>query len=676
MKKDIEYGRLGQKIARIFCVVFAVLFAVYLIADWKYVLVERQFDRTSMVKLVILAGVWAAGIVVGMLPFWFRGRADRALGILYAVAAPFYIFACMQTAMHSLPQLFQMKSAVLLFNLAAIAVLELLFAALLNRLRAGVMVCAVICVMYAVVNYFVYEFRGSPILAADFTVIGTAAEVAGNYRIRFNFTALLVLLALFLFLMAGTRITEIHLFAKKRWWGSASLAMIAVCAVFVNRFVMTDFLKEIGVNLRMFDPLDSYQKFGNIAILSESLHYAFPEKPDGYSPERAQEIAKKYSSDQVKGTEDMPNVIVIVNEAFSDLKVLGDFETNEEYMPFWDSLMGDPRYVTGTTYASIVGGQTANTEFEILTDNSMAFLPQASVAFQLYINHEMPSLVRVMESEGYIGNTAVHLHRRTNYQRNKVYPFLGFETFYDRDTSPLPLEKFRRYPTDECDYDVLLHDYEEKRRENPDTPYFGYTMTIQNHSPFEGEFDNFDPQVSLKGINAPDMDQYLSLIKYSDQAFKNLTEYFSKVNEPTVIMMTGDHQPRISSNFMDAVTHGEYKHWSDVEQMKRYEIPFVIWANYEIPGKKVEKTSMNYLQTLLLETIGGGLTGYQKFLKEVQEQVPVLTANGYWGADGKFYHVKDESSPYYELLQEYAILQYNDLMDPKHRVEDFFELAE
>ena len=674
-KKFCQAGR-RRLIGKSLCLAAAFLFVIYLAADWKYVLVEEQFNRMSVVKLAILAAVWAVAVAAGMVPFWFRGRADRVLGILYAAAAPFFIFVCMQMAMHGLPQLFQMKPVVLLFNLAAIAVIELFFAALLNRLRAGVMVCAVVCVLYAVVNYFVYEFRGSPILAADFTVVGTAAEVAGNYRIRFNFTALLVLLLLFLFLVAGARFTEIRLFAKKRWWGCASVAMAVVCAVFVNRFVMTDFLKENGVKLRMFDPLDSYQKFGNLAILSESLHYAFPEKPEGYSPERAAAIAAEYSSDRADSGEEMPNVIVVVNEAFSDLKALGEFETNQDYMPFYHRLAGDQRYVTGTAYVSIVGGQTANTEFEFLTDNSMAFLPQSSVVFQLYINHEMPSLATLLESRGYIGNTAVHLHRNTNYQRNKVYPFLGFRTFYDKENAPLPLEKIRNYPTDACDYDILIHDYEEKRKADPDAPYFGYTMTIQNHSPFEGEFDNFDLQISLKGIKAPDMDQYLSLIRYSDQAFEELTEYFSAVKEPTVILMVGDHQPRISREFMEASTGGKYRRWTDEERMKRYAIPFVIWANYEISGRTVEKTSMNYLQTELLETIGSGLTGYQKFLKDIREQVPVLTANGYWGADGKFYSVQDKNSPYYEILQEYAILQYNDLMDPKNRVEGFFELEE
>ena len=166
------------------------------------------------------------------------------------------------------------------------------------------------------------------------------------------------------------------------------------------------------------------------------------------------------------------------------------------------------------------------------------------------------------------------------------------------------------------------------------------------------------------------------LIKYSDEMFENLINYYKNTNEPTVILLTGDHQPRINDESMDSITNGEWRNWNDEEMMRRYEVPFLIWANYDIDKKIVEKTSMNYLQTILMETIDGDLTGFQKFQQDIQKEIPVLTSNGYWGADGKFYSVDDKNSPYYDLIQEYAMLQYNDMMDYKNRVEDFFELKQ
>ena len=88
----------------------------------------------------------------------------------------------------------------------------------------------------------------------------------------------------------------------------------------------------------------------------------------------------------------------------------------------------------------------------------------------------------------------------------------------------------------------------------------------------------------------------------------------------------------MTDEFMNKITNGQYQTWSSEQMMKRYQVPFVIWANYDIDKKTVEKTSMNYLQTILMETIDGELTGFQKFQQDLQKEIPVLTSNGYWGS--------------------------------------------
>ena len=71
--------------------------------------------------------------------------------------------------------------------------------------------------------------------------------------------------------------------------------------------------------------------------------------------------------DDTQKEEDLPNIIVMMNESFSDLSVLGEFETNEDYMPFIHSLeQGEKNTVTGMLNVSVCGGNTANTEFEFL----------------------------------------------------------------------------------------------------------------------------------------------------------------------------------------------------------------------------------------------------------------------------------------------------------------------
>ena len=566
--------------------------------------------------------------------------------------------------------------SLLLFNFLLIGILELIFIVITNRVRLGTDIWAFICVMFNIVNHFVYEFRGTPVMASDIATVGTALEVADGYKIQFNFYTTVALVMLFDFIMLGRVIKCEPVFKKvsHRLCGIAVMAIVSVTGF--SQLVMTDMVSNRGLYLSLFNPMRSYQQYGSIACFTRSIKLSVPEKPNGYSLKKVEEITSKYISDTVDPNKKRPNVIAVINEAFSDPQVLGDIETNEDYMPFIHDLMKNGNCVSGTTYASIVGGQTANTEYEFLTGNSMAFLPKGTVAFQLYLRHAMPSLVTELKSEGYTGNSATHLQKARNYNRDKAYPLLGFDKFYDYTNMGVPFVKMRNNATDQCTYDNITHDYEQQRK-STDAPYFGYTMTIQNHSSYDVPFDNFDDKrIVVENADATDLGYYLSLIKYSDEMFENLINYYKNTDEPIVILLTGDHQPRIHDESMDSITNGEWRNWNDEEMMRRYEVPFLIWANYDIDKKTVEKTSMNYLQTILMETIDGDLTGFQKFQQDLQKEIPVLTSNGYWGADGKFYSVDDKNSPYYDLIQEYAMLQYNDLTDYKNRVEDFFELKQ
>lgn len=602
---------------------------------------------------------------------------NRVINILYILFAPCYIFFNMEIAVFNETYSFRGQHlSLLLFNFLLIGILELIFIVITNRVRLGTDIWAFICIMFNIVNHFVYEFRGTPAMASDIATVGTALEVADGYKIQFNFYTTVALVMLFDFIMLGRVIKCEPVFKKvsHRLCGIAVMAIVSVTGF--SQLVMTDMVSNRGLYLSLFNPMRSYQQYGSIACFTRSIKLSVPEKPNGYSLKKVEEITSKYTSDTVDPNKKRPNVIAVINEAFSDPQILGDIETNEDYMPFIHDLMKNGNCVSGTTYASIVGGQTANTEYEFLTGNSMAFLPKGTVAFQLYLRHAMPSLVTELKSEGYTGNSATHLQKARNYNRDKAYPLLGFDKFYDYTNMGVPFVKMRNNATDQCTYDNITHDYEQQRK-STDAPYFGYTMTIQNHSSYDVPFDNFDDKrIVVENADAPDLGYYLSLIKYSDEMFENLINYYKNTDEPTVILLTGDHQPRIHDESMDSITNGEWRNWNDEEMMRRYEVPFLIWANYDIDKKIVEKTSMNYLQTILMETIDGDLTGFQKFQQDIQKEIPVLTSNGYWGADGKFYSVDDKNSPYYDLIQEYAMLQYNDMMDYKNRVEDFFELKQ
>ena len=170
-------------------------------------------------------------------------------------------------------------------------------------------------------------------------------------------------------------------------------------------------------------------------------------------------------------------------------------------------------------------------------------------------------------------------------------------------------------------------------------------------------------------------ERYLNLTRLTDDALKNLLSYFEGVDDPTVIVMFGDHEPGLPNSFYSSICGKKVGDMTDEEQMDLYKVPFIIWANYDIPEEDGIVTSINYLQPMMAEKLGLRQTGYSKFLNDMAKSVPVVNGIGYYGDDGKFYDNDDIKSPYYEKLLEYDYLTYNHLFDAKNR-SDIFDLKE
>ena len=174
--------------------------------------------------------------------------------------------------------------------------------------------------------------------------------------------------------------------------------------------------------------------------------------------------------------------------------------------------------------------------------------------------------------------------------------------------------------------------------------------------------------------------QYLNLIKLSDEALEDLINYYENTGEETVIIMFGDHQPRVGDEFYNNMKkqHPEMSEleWADLQ----HHVPFLIWSNYdlkvpeELKGEDGEiKISTNYMAAYLKTILGLPLTGFDKYLKDLSGQIPVINAICFKSADGTLYDPAQES-PYDDVVNEYQNIQYNGLIDIKHRNEEFFRL--
>lgn len=200
---------------------------------------------------------------------------------------------------------------------------------------------------------------------------------------------------------------------------------------------------------------------------------------------------------------------------------------------------------------------------------------------------------------------------------------------------------------------------------------------MQNHGGYSVAYRNFDQQIKITNMSTfyPQAERYLSLVKESDSAFQELVEYFSNVDEPTIICMFGDHFPSIEDEFYEELLGTSLDELTTEQEQLRYATPFVIWANYDIPEAEVDNISANYLSTLLMQTAGLPMTQYNKYLAVLYQSLPVINTIGYIDSEGSYYE-RGSSTPYDHILNEYNCIEYNALLDKTDRDDSLFYLEE
>lgn len=560
-------------------------------------------------------------------------------------------------------------------NLAWYYLLELVFYFVRRRRRVAAAKWAFgIAWGIGMANHYLISFRGRTLFPGDFLTLRTAANVAGNYDYRPDSMQWLTIgiFAAVLVLLSFLPREEKRLFD---WRGFAPAAVGT--AVFLAAFFGTGWVEGLGIEPSMWTTRGN----GLVLNFTVCLKYMKVEKPDSYSQETLAALAGENPSDAADaaasadgGTRPV-NVIVIMNESLSDLSVLPGVETNMDAMPFLRSLTENT--VKGYAYSSVFGGTTANSEYEFLTGNTTAFLPAGTVPYQMYVSPGDPSLVGQMEALGYT-TIAAHPYRSSGWNRPTVYADYGFDEVYFesdfQDRAYMRGDERTGYVTDRCDYENLIRWYEEKEEGQP---LFLFNVTMQNHSAYQMAWTNLPKEVWLTGElenRFQTVNQYLSLVYQSDQAFEDLINYFSQVEEPTMILLFGDHQPQVATNFYTDVLGTNP---DTATAQKKQMVPFVLWANYDIPEAQGVELSLNYLSALLMDTANLPMTGYQKFLSQLWETAPVINTVGIRDAQGNWY---GENAALPEELdgaiEDYKVLLYNNVFDKKDRVENFFTLSD
>ena len=611
------------------------------------------FAKASFLSIMVLVtALVIASLVNVKLPRKLVELTNCLFAVLSAVATVFLSQLIMNEWALSVG-VFKVLLAVI-----CVLIVILFFYTIIQNVKISVLCGTAVPMLLTTINYYVYAFRGNEFAPHDFFATQTAVNVFKQYDLFIAPNVFYAWSAYALMIITSFCFDN---FCNYRGVVRRVVSLVSAVLLVFAFFVLTGNMKSMGFM--------NVGTVNNTFILNFSIQLGktFVSKPDGYSAEAIKSLEERYSLENSEQTDETPHIIVIMNESFADLRVLGEkFKTNKEVTPFFDSL--DENVVKGFALSSIFGGKTPNSEYEFLTGNTMAFLPEGSIAYQQYVKEDSYSIVKHLSSLGY-SCTATHPFYASGWMRDTVWYKMGFDSIsfveaYSGD------ETIREYISDKAMYQKIIEDFENRAS---DSKQFVFGVTMQNHGSYDYAGGDFDRTISLEGYSNqyPDVEQYLSVVNESDQALEYLISYFEAVDEPVVIMMYGDHFPQLDPVFYSDTLGSSYDTLE--EQMLQYKVPFVIWSNFDIEEKTVECTGLNYLSSYLFDVADMQQPVYNEFLQEIQKIIPAINPYGIYSAQRECWIQREEASDAEsEALGLYEQLQYNCMFDKKNRSEKFF----
>ncbi|QFY60173.1 LTA synthase family protein [Rhizobium grahamii] len=366
----------------------------------------------------------------------------------------------------------------------------------------------------------------------------------------------------------------------------------------------------------MWDQKENYRSNGFILAFIFNVPMADVAAPSGFGSQALDAIpARNYG--YLRGPSEKPDVIMLMSESFWDPTRLNSVTLSADPMPNIRAAQ------SGYVFSPEFGGMTANVEFEALTGFSNAFLPYGSIPYQQYIRTDVPSLATFFRSEGYVAR-ALHPFSGWFWNRNEVYKDFGFEEFRSEETMPA-MEKRGIFASD----DSLMKEIMQEA-DGLDRPFFFFGVTLQGHGPYEPNRyanNSIDIQGNLNDAERATLTTYTQGIKEADDSFRMLTEWASKRDRETIIILWGDHLPPLGSVYMttgympDQVATRK----APVEVMKKeHETPLVIWSNRKGSKSDVGTVSPSMLPYHLLKFAGYEHPYYTGFLGRMQKKYPIV----------------------------------------------------
>ncbi len=425
-----------------------------------------------------------------------------------------------------------------------------------------------------VVDFFLLHNRVTPFNANDLRMIQDAIDVAFHYYTVFQ----LILIAIMIAVVIAGIIIAFFKFPKRKEAISYKKMLPLTLAVMLGGFGVVRLGIATNVMAQTFPNIaDAYHDYGLPYCFACSLVDQGIDKPSDYSPEKVENVISPLAASPTVSvpapeTRKAPNVIFIQLESFFDPKRIDGIEFAADPIPTFTSLMQN--YTSGFLTVPSISAGTANTEFEVLTGMNMADFGTGEYPYKTILKtHTCESIAYNLKTMGY-GTHAIHNNTATFYGRNIVYRNLGFDDFDSIELMQNVVRNELNWAKDEILYGEII-----TALDSTPGADLVFTVSVQGHGKYPDE-DILSNAIELADINDAYSDDTIYGLKYyitqlheMDAFIAHLIEYLEERDEPTVLVLYGDHLPGF--NFSA----------DDLKAGELLQTEYVMWSNFEMEAE-------------------------------------------------------------------------------------------
>ena len=419
--------------------------------------------------------------------------------------------------------------------------------------------------------------RNDPFVPWDFMLGGEVFGIIKSFGIRnilitIGLCVLYILLAIIAAFLVRSERLKLHFHAM-------GIFVCLIFMVFINKplYKSTSITNLLHIEGNIYNQVNQFNSRGFVYSFIHTYNTNRISKPDGYDRAAVLEKISKFENTP-PGDVPRPHIIMIMSEAFSEISMNPHFNFAGFTNPLenWQRIKNDG--ISGEILVSVLGGGTAQTEFDVLTGMNSRQFSGAPFAFRM-ISSELESMASVLNSLGY-RSEFMHPGHDWFYNRQNVYRYLGFERL-------MFLDEFNDVPTKGMyvnEHDTInrmLEMFSEHRENHPSTPYFNFTVTIQNHGPYPDKYlldgpvtgANFSTGLDFTENDINAISNYFHGLADSDRELGRLVNALNALDEPVVLVYFGDHLPAFNARIYDLLMQDNDK------PDPLYRVPFLIWQN-------------------------------------------------------------------------------------------------